>query len=261
MSLIAYRPETFPHRWLPAGVELKTWEAIEPWYRQLMERPIESPAELESWLADAGELNGVVSQEGAERYVAMTCQTDDPAREAAHLEFVREIEPRLKPVLNGLRERYLDSPHRGGLDSGRYAVYDRSQSNRRDLFRVGNIPRETELAELEQQYQKLIGAMTVQFRGEERTPAQISPFLEETDRTLRREAWEAVAKRRLQDKDGLDELFDRMLNLRVEVAREAGFANYVEYSFRNRERFDYGIADTTRFHLVSCGVFLKALSS
>ena len=248
MSLIAYRPETFPHRWLPAGVELKTWEAIEPWYRKLLERPIGSPAELEAWLADAGELNGVVSQEGAERYVAMTCQTDDPAREAAHLAFVREIEPKLKPVLNGLREKYLDSPHRGGLDPDRYAVFDRSQANRRDLFRAGNIPRETELAELEQQYQKLIGAMTVQFRGEERTPAQIAPFLEETDRTLRQEAWEAVARRRLQDKDALDDLFDRMLNLRVEVAREAGFANYVEYSFRNRERFDYGIADTTRFH-------------
>ena len=39
-----------------------------------------------------------------------------------------------------------------------------------------------------------------------------------------------------------------MKQLRIEIAREAGFADFVEYAFRNRERFDYGIADTIRFH-------------
>ena len=248
MTQAAYVPETFPRRWLPAKIELTTWDQIEPWYRQLLDRPIGSPEELEAWLLDAGELNGAVSQEGAQRYIAMTCQTDDPDREAAYLAYVRDIEPKLKPLWNAIRTRYLDSPHRAGLPADRYRVFDRAQENRRALFREANIPRETELAELEQQYQKLVGAMTVSFRGQERTPAQMSPFLEETDRALRQEAWELVARRRLHDKDALDDLFDRMLGLRVEVAREAGFANFVEYAFRNRERFDYTIADSVRFH-------------
>src|SRR6185312_15148521 len=110
-----------------------------------------------------------------------------------------------------------------------------------------NIPRETELAELEQQYQKIIGAMTVQFQGQERTPAQMAPFLEEHDRTLRQTAWELVAQRRLADKDMLDDLFDRMIGLRVAIAREAGFSSFVDYAFRHRERFDYGVEETIRF--------------
>jgi len=248
MTQTAYAPETFPRRRLPAAVKLTTWEEIEPWYRSLLAAPIGSPAELEGWLFDAGELNGAVSQEGARRYIAMTCQTDDAGHEAAHLAFVRDIEPKLKPLWNAIRSRYLDSPHRAGLPADRYAVFDRAQENRRSLYREANIPRETELAELEQQYQKRIGAMTVEFRGQERTPAQMAPFLEETDRALRQEAWELVAQRRVRDKAALDGLFDRMLALRVEVAREAGFADYVAYSFRNRERFDYSIADTVRFH-------------
>ncbi len=248
MPLVAYEPKVFPHKWLPEGLALKTWEAIEPWYRKLQERPIGSTADLETWLRDAGELNGVVSQDGAERYVAMTCQTDDPQREAAHLAFVRDIEPKLKPVLNALREKYLDCPHRSGLDTNRYSVFDRSQENRRKLFREANIPRETELAELEQQYQKLIGAMTVTFQGQERTPAQMAPFLEEPNPSLRKEAWEAVSARRLRDREALDDLFDRMLALRVEIAREAGFDDYVGYSYRNRERFDYGVAEASAFH-------------
>ena len=111
MASSTYVPETFPHQWLPDKTELKTWEQIEPWYRKLLAMPIESPAELERWLIAAGELNAAVGQEGVERYIAMTCQTDDPEREAAHLSFVRDIEPKLKPLQNEVRNRYLDSPH------------------------------------------------------------------------------------------------------------------------------------------------------
>lgn len=244
---LEYLPETFPRQWLPAEAELRTWDQIEPWYRQLIDRPIASPDELERWLRDVGELNAVVGQEGVERYVAMTCQTDDPAREAAYLEFVREIEPKLKPLQNEIRNRYLDSPHRAALPKERYLVFDRAQENRRSLYREANIPRETELAELEQQYQKVLGAMTVQFRGEERTPAQMAPFLEETDRALREEAWTLIATRRLADRDTLDDLFDRMIRLREDVAREASFASYTDYAYRLRERFDYGVTEATAF--------------
>src|SRR5262249_48869608 len=156
---------------------------------ELLERSISSSSELEQWLFDVGELNGAVGQVGVKRYVAMTCQTDDPEREAAHLAFVREIEPRLKPIQNAIRGKYLDAPNRSGLPRERYLVFDRSQENRRALYREANIPRETELAELDQKYQKIVGSMTVQFQGQERTPAQMAPFQEETDRSLRQTTW------------------------------------------------------------------------
>ncbi len=54
----------YPHQWLPADLELKTWEQIEPWYARLMDQPIESSADLERWVMAAGELNSVVGQEG-----------------------------------------------------------------------------------------------------------------------------------------------------------------------------------------------------
>src|SRR5207249_3992479 len=60
MTASAYVPETFPRQWLPREAELKTWEQIEPWYRQLLDRPIGSAAELEEWLVAVGELKGAV---------------------------------------------------------------------------------------------------------------------------------------------------------------------------------------------------------
>ena len=247
MSLTAYVPETYPRQWLPADFEFAAWERIEPWFRRLLDRPLGSAQDLEQWLRDVGELNAAVGQEGVERYIAMSCQTDDPESEAAHLAFVREIEPKLKPLQNEIRAKYLDSPFRSELPAGRYRVFDRAQENRRALYRVANIPRETELAELDQQYQKIVGAMTVLYQGEERTPAQLAPFLEETDRTARQDVWERISARRLADRERLDDLFDRMIALRVAVAREAGFSNYVDYAFRLRERFDYGVKETVQF--------------
>ena len=88
----------------------------------------------------------------------MTCQTDDPEREAAYLAFVRDIEPKLKP--HPERDPEPLSRRAGTVAScprHRYAVFDRALENRRALFREANIPRETQLAELEQQYQKIIG--------------------------------------------------------------------------------------------------------
>lgn len=243
----AYSPAVHPHQWLPAQLDLQTWEQIEPHYRQLLERPIHSAEDLQTWLRDVGELNGIVSQVGVKRYIEMTCQTDDPDREAAHLAFVREIEPKLKPVLNELRAKYLDSPFRDSLPRDRFFVFDRAEANRRELFREANIPRETELAELGQQYQKIVGAMTVQFRDREYTLSQMAPFLEETDRALRQQAWELVAARRLQETEKLDALFDRMAALRAEIAHEAGFDDYVAYAYRSRERFDYGPKEAAAF--------------
>ncbi len=56
--------------------------------------------------------------------------------------------------------------------------------------------------------------------------------MEEPDRALRQEAWELTANRRLQEAEQFEEIFDRMLALRQQIARNAGFANYVEYAFQ-----------------------------
>jgi len=247
MGSMAYVPQVYPHVWLPSEIDLSTWDKIEPWYRKLLDQPIASAQELEAWLEAVGELNAAVAQIGAKRYVAMTCQTDDPEREANYLEFVREIEPQLKPIHDQIRTRFLESPFRKALPSDRYLVFDRAQANRKALYRAENIPRETELAELEQSYQKIIGAMTVQYEGRELTPSQMAPYLEENDRAVRQTAWELVANRRLEDRAELDELFDRMIKLRVETAKAAGFSNYVDFAYRSRERFDYGIKEAVEF--------------
>ena len=116
------------------------------------------------------------------------------------------------------------------------------------MFRPENVPLETEEAKFSQQYQKLIGAQTVTFRGEEKTLVQMCRYLEEPDCALRQEAWELVAKRRLQDVDKCEEIFDEIVKLRTQIAKNAGFENYRDFAFRQKGRFDYTPENCLEFH-------------
>jgi oligoendopeptidase F len=57
-----------------------------------------------------------------------------------------------------------------------------------------------------------------------------------------------VAKRRLQEADKFDDIFDRQIKLRTQIAKNAGFENYRDYAFRRLGRFDYTPEDCTQFH-------------
>ncbi|HAO80130.1 MAG TPA: M3 family oligoendopeptidase, partial [Verrucomicrobia subdivision 3 bacterium] len=272
-KLAAHRPRTF----VPQSLDLGDWPQIAPLFDQLEARAAQakSAAELERWLIDWSELNAALDEEASRRYIAMTCHTDNADAEKAYLYFVEHVEPQLKPRQFALEKIYVAHPSRKellqagdapssrpsppvgekvaegrlrGNAGGHYEVFDRDVKNHVALFRPENVALETEDAKLCQQYQKLIGAQTVTFRGEEKTLVQMGRYLEEPDRALRQEAWETVAKRRLQDVDKCEEIFDALIQLRTQIAKNAGFENYRDYAFRQKCRFDYTPENCLQFH-------------
>jgi oligoendopeptidase F len=239
---------TFPRTFVPAQAPMGKWADIEPLFEQLLTRPLESVDEMERWVQDCSELSAALQEERARRYIAMTTRTDDPAREAAYQEFVEQIEPRARSSWHQLEVRYLQHPCRRMLPPDRYGVLDRIVENDVALFREENIPLDTQDTLLMKDYQKITGAMTITYRGEEMTLQQALRLLEEPDRATRQQVWELVTARRLQDAPALDALYDRMVALRTQIARNAGFPSYREYAFRRRRRFDYTPDDCLRFH-------------
>jgi oligoendopeptidase F len=245
-KLPAYRPRKF----VPHTIDLGDWPQIAPLFEQLEKRApdCQTTADLECWLLDWSELNAALDEESSRRYIAMTCHTDNPDAEKAYLHFVEQVEPQLKPRQFALEKIYVAHPVRGKLSPERYRVFDRDVKNHVELFHEKNVPLETEDTKLSQQYQKLSGSLTVNFRGEEKTLVQMGRYLEEPDRALRQEAWELVAKRRLLEADKFDGILDSMLKLRTQTAKNAGFDNYRDYAFRRLGRFDYTPEDCGRFH-------------
>ncbi len=252
MNLLPFEklPVFRERRFVPATIDPGVWDQIAPLFDQLetAAAACQSVTEFERWLLDGSELSAVLDEESSRRYIAMTCHTDDAGAEKAYLQFLEEIEPRLKPRQFKLSEIFLQHPLRSQLDRARYEVLDRSTALHLELYREENVPLETEEARLGQQYQKLSGSLTVQFRGEEKTLAQMGRYLEEPERALRQEAWELVARRRLQEAEKFEEIFAHQLKLREQIARNAGYTNYRDYAFRSRGRFDYTPDDCVNFH-------------
>lgn len=252
MSLLPFGklPVHTPRAFVPQTIDLGDWLQVAPLYDRLEERAAGcgSVAEFERWLIDGGELAAALEEEGSKRYIGMTCHTEDPGAESAFLHFVEKIEPELKTRQFKLAQLYLAHPLRALLPRPRYAVFDRDTQLRVDLYREANVPLETQEAKLGQQYQKLAGALTVTFRGEERTLVQMARYLEEPDRPLREEAWTLVASRRLAEADKFETIFEQQMALREQMAKNASFANYRDYAFKLRGRFDYTPADCVKFH-------------
>ena len=252
MSLLPFGklPAAKPRTFVPESIDLGDWPQIAPLFDQLETHAAQakSAAELERWLLDWSELNAALDEEASRRYIAMTCHTDNADAEKAYLHFVEKVEPQLKPRQFALEKIYVAHPLREQLSKHRFEVFDRDVKNHVELFRPENVALETGEAKLCQQYQKLIGAQTVKFRGEEKTLVQMGRYLEEPDRALRQEAWELVAQRRLQDVDKCEEIFDELVKLRSQIAKNAGFDNYRDYAVRQKCRFDYTPADCLKFH-------------
>jgi oligoendopeptidase F len=243
-------PAHKPRRFVPQAIDLGDWNNLAPLFEQLEARAAAcaSAADLERWLLDWSELNAAIDEEFNLRQIAMTCHTDDAEAEKAYLHFIEHVDPQLKPRQFKLAQTYVKHPLRAQLPKPRYDVFDRTTQVAVDLFRDENVPLETEEAKLDQQYQKLCGTLTVQFRGQEQTLIQMGRYLEEPDRPLRQQAWELIANRRLQELEKFEAIFEGLLKLREQIARNAGFANYRDYAFRKLCRFDYTPADCEAFH-------------
>jgi oligoendopeptidase F len=242
------RAVEFPRSYVASDADFGAWATAEPYYRELHERPVEDPRAFEKWLIEWSEVDSCFDEEGTRRYTAMTCQTDDPAREKAYLDFIENVKPHREPWHNKLRRKVVALSKRFALPPRRYEVLLRSAATALEIYRDENIPLLTEDEKFAQQYQKICAAMTATYRGEEMTLQKLSRFLEEPERAVREETWRLGSDRFYQDADTLNRLYDQMVRLRDRIARNAGCSDYRAYAFKMYQRFDYTPEDCLAFH-------------
>ena len=237
-----------PRKFLPESFVVTDWESMEPYFKELLDRPINSKAELEEWLKDSSELEAVLSEDACWRQIRMTCDTENKSLEEAFVYFVTQIQPKIQPYADKLNRKLIDSPFTKELDQEKYFTYLRNVKKSIDLFREENIPLLSELSVLAQQFGVINGKMTIEVGGKEYTLQQAAKFLENHDRNLREEVYRKINERRLQDKETLSTLYSQLVQKRQQVGRNAGFENYRDYKFKELGRFDYTREDCYQFH-------------
>lgn len=234
--------------YLPADAALGDPAAVAAWFNELGDRPIDSIADLHRWLKDLGELEAALSEEGAWRYIRMTCDTKDEAATRRYQEFVNDVLPMVEARMDALHRKLVASPFTEQLNGEGFPVYLRGLREQVRIFREANVPLQTELRNLAQEYSATIGAMNLEWKGGSITLPKAAALLEGTDRTEREAAYRLIAARRLQDAEKLDALYHRMVGIRHQVALNAGFSNFRDHAYASLGRFDHTPAHAQAFH-------------
>jgi oligoendopeptidase F len=227
----------------PEALAKARWEDIAPYFDELAEHPLDRDS-IEAWLRSWSTLEELVTEAAAQAMIAYSIDTGDPDKEADHLRFSTEVLPKMEERSVELARRLVDA----GYSTPELATTLARFRTSIEIFREANVPLFAELEELSARYQRITGSMTVLWEGQERPLPQLQPFLKSADRAMRERAFRASTGPYLAQRGDLAALFDRMYALRQQTAHNAGFANFRDYVFPAKFRFDYTPADCERFH-------------
>jgi len=237
-----------PRTFLNEDFKVTTWENLKTFFEELKNRKISSKEELRKWFQDRSELESMLEEDMAWRYIRMTGDTANKEYTDAFNFFVSEIQPNVAPYSNSLDEKALRSVFLKDMREPGYSIAIRNIEKEFKIFREKNIPLFTELEQEAHKYGAISGAMTVEIDGKELTMQQASDFLQSTEREKRENAYKKISERRYKDKDKFDDLYTKLIHLRNKAALNADYTNYRDYMFVAMGRFDYKPEDCFSFH-------------
>lgn len=225
------------------------WSKVEHYLRELSGRSWDNKEAFVQWLKDKSELEAVLEEDMAWRYIRMTIDTTDAEKSEAYRFFVTEIQPNLAPYEDQLNRKMMAAAWIDELSENEaFKIYFRSVKTALELFREENIDIETEINTLSQEYGAISGQQTIDYEGKTLTMPQAAVFLKNPDEQVRKTVFELIVKRRQQDREKLDELFSKLVKLRHQTALNADCSDFREYKFKALGRFDYSIEDCLNFH-------------
>lgn len=234
---------------ITSDFDASDWNTILPYYEKLQSFNIDSEADFKTWLSYRSELDAVIEEDCAWKYIRMTIDTREEELAKAYTHFVTEIQPKIAPLDDALNRKMMESPFVQSLKTDpAFAIYFRSVGTALELYREENIQLEAEISELAQQFGSISAAQMISYNGEQMTMQKAALFLKNQDESVRKEVFELMGNRRVEDHEKLDELFNLLIQKRHQLAVNAGFRNYRDYKFKALGRFDYSQEDCFNFH-------------
>lgn len=233
--------------------KLDKWEDIAKYYTRLSEKTIENIEDFLVFLQNRSELESIISEDFAWRYIKMTCDTNNEIHKADFDFFIQNIQPQIAPFDDILNKKIMQSDFKTQVseentDWKGLGIALKGMQASIDVFKEQNIPLFVQIQQLSSQYQSLNGSMSVEIDGETKTLQQAGVWLENPDRAKRESVYRTIQERRQLDTVQIDAIFDQLVELRHQVATNAGFDDYVQYSFKAMRRFDYTEEDCADFH-------------
>jgi|TARA_B110000263_G_scaffold133203_1_gene115715 oligoendopeptidase F len=231
---------------LPSGSkEMQSWKwnDYKPYFDNLLNQNIDK-TNINIWMKYWSDFSELIGEVGTEVYVATTVDTTDKEAKNRFNTFLEDVSENASSKNQMLRKKLLDS----GCVPDNFKIPLRTIKSEVELFREDNLPLMTKDSKLSKEYDAIIGAQTVEWEDKEITITQLGPVLLETDRKRREKAWRLAAERRLNDREKINEVWKKILKVRMDIAKNADHDNYRSWRWEYLNRFDYTPEDCLNFH-------------
>ena len=219
------------------------WANFEPYYSELEKEPLASST-IKNWLANWSAIFDLADELYNRLYVATSVNTTDTKTTQLFETYMEETYPKWKAAEQKLKEKLLAS----GLSVPGFELALRNMRADADLFREENLPLQVKEERLSKEHDKVLGAQSVDWQGEEKTVLQMEGMLRDPDRDTRKSAWEKLANRQLADRQAINDQWKDFFTLRRQIALNAGKSDFRAYRWQQLNRFDYTPQDCYAFH-------------
>ncbi|MEJ9231197.1 M3 family oligoendopeptidase [Peribacillus butanolivorans] len=171
-------------------------------------------------------------------YIRHSIDTNDEFYKAEN-DYLDEFSPEMEELTSIFYTELVRSKFRRELEMkwGKQ-LFDLAEAQLK-TFSPEIIPHLQKENKLSSEYSQLIASAKIEFEGEERTLAQLQPFMESADRELRKNASEAYYSFFEKQQAELDRIFDELVKVRHEIATMLGYKNFVELGYNRMTRTDY----------------------
>ena len=167
----------------------------------------------------------------------------------AEVTYYNQEMPKLQPVFKAWTQATLDSPFRKELEEKYGAVPFINAQLEADSFSPEIVPDLQKENELRTRYSKLIASAQIPFRGEVYTLSQLSPWKQNPDDEIRKEAWVAEGNWYNEHGAELDEIYDELVKIRDGMGRKLGFDGYTKLGYMRMQRNCYTAEDVDQFRI------------
>ncbi len=232
---------------LEKGFKIRGPEDIMPVLDELSAFSISSKEDLENFIRNTAELYEKFSEDYAWTYINMTRDTNSKSYQEDFKLFNSKVKPLVSKKQFEFTKKIVESEFAPLLGSEYNEMLSRMRISV-EIYNEDNIALGIEESDLSSKYQQIAGSTMVEFRGAKYTLTQMAKFLKSKDRSERKEAYDNAVKARLSIVDQNDEIFSKLIKLRVKMADNAGFDNYTDFRFKQMERLSYTLDDTKKFH-------------
>ncbi len=154
-------------------------------------------------------------------------------------DYMDEIEPEIEGLTTKYYQALVDSKFRSDLEQKWGTQLFALAESQLKTFKPEVIPLLQKENRLSTEYTKLIASAKIEFEGEERTLAQLEPFIQANDRDMRKRASEAKFGFLAGHQEELDRIYDDLVKVRTEIAQRLGYKNFVELGYYRMMRTDY----------------------